>query len=238
MPDPDATLRAAPVATGARPVRVVLADSQPLLRSGFRAVLGGESDLDVVAEAANGAEAVDLARRLLPDVVTMDIAMPRLDGVAATRTVTTAQLPVRVLILSSDDDESCVVRALRAGACGYLSKDATAAELTAAVRTVAAGDAVVAPHLLRRVLDRLAAALPDAPAPPPRHVLPGLTGREREVLAHLARGESNGEIAAALSVSEATVKTHVGNLLTKLDARDRVQAVVRAYDSGLVRPRG
>jgi DNA-binding NarL/FixJ family response regulator len=218
------------------PVRVLLADSQPLQRAGLRTVLADESYLDIVAEVGDGAAAVELARRLLPDVVVMDVHLPRLSGVAATRAIAASQLPVRVLILASFDGDEHVVGALRAGARGYLSKDVPAAELITAIRTVAAGGAVIAPHLLRRLLDRFATALPD-PAETSAPVLPELTDRERQVLVHMARGESNSEIAAALSVSGTTVKTHVGNLLTKLGVRDRVQAVVRAYDSGLVRPR-
>ncbi len=218
-----------------KPVRVLLADDQPLLRTGFRMVLGGEPDIDVVSEAGDGAEAVDLARRLLPDVVLMDIRMPRMDGVAATRAITDARLPVRVLILTTFDLDEYVVGALRAGASGFLAKDVPAEDLVAAIHTVAAGEAVVAPRILRRLLDRFADHLPDPDAAPPRQ-LDGLTQREREVLMLVARGLSNAEIASALGVSETTVKTHVGHLLTKLGLRDRVQAVVLAYESGLVRP--
>jgi DNA-binding NarL/FixJ family response regulator len=220
----------------APPVRVLIADHQPLLRTGFRMVLGAERDLDIVGEASDGVEAVDLARRLLPDVVLMDIRLPRLDGVAATRAIVSARLPVRVLVLTAVEwDDERVVDALRAGASGFLAKDVPAGELIAGIRTVAAGEAVMAPPILRWLLDRFAALLPD-PIPEPRG-LEVLTEREREVLVHIARGESNGEIARALSVSETTVKTHVGNVLTKLRLRDRVQAVVLAYESGLVRPR-
>ncbi|MEU4381873.1 response regulator transcription factor [Micromonospora echinofusca] len=220
----------------ARPVRILLADDQPLLRTGFRMVLGTEDDLDIVAEAADGLEAVELSRRLLPDVVLMDIRMPRMDGVAATRAIVDARLPVRVLILTTFDLDEYVVGALRAGASGFLAKDVPADDLVAAIRTVAAGDAVVAPRILRRLLDRFADVLPDPAAAPPR-ALSALTEREREVLVHVARGLSNAEIARALSVSETTIKTHVGHVLTKLGLRDRVQAVVLAYESGLVRPR-
>jgi DNA-binding NarL/FixJ family response regulator len=220
----------------ARPVRILLADDQPLLRTGFRMVLGTEDDLDIVAEAGDGVEAVDLARRLLPDVVLMDIRMPRMDGVAATRAIVDARLPVRVLILTTFDLDEYVVGALRAGASGFLAKDVPAEDLVTAIRTVAAGDAVVAPRILKRLLDRFAGALPDPAAAQPKG-LGTLTEREREVLVQVARGLSNAEIARALSVSETTIKTHVGHVLTKLGLRDRVQAVVLAYESGLVRPR-
>ncbi|MEV4755029.1 response regulator transcription factor [Micromonospora sp. NPDC049559] len=223
--------------TAGRPVRILLADDQPLLRTGFRMVLGAEEDLDIVGEAGDGAEAVDLARRLLPDVVLMDIRMPRLDGVAATRTIVDARLPVRVLILTTFDLDEYVVGALRAGASGFLAKDVPAEDLVTAIHTVAAGEAVVAPRILKRLLDRFADSLPDPAAAPPKS-LSVLTEREREVLVQVARGLSNAEIARALSVSETTIKTHVGHVLTKLGLRDRVQAVVLAYESGLVRPGG
>ncbi|GAA4710562.1 response regulator [Phytohabitans rumicis] len=218
-----------------RPVRILLADDQPLLRTGFRMVLGAEEDLDIVGEAGDGAEAVDLARRLLPDVVLMDIRMPRMDGVAATRAIVDARLPVRVLILTTFDLDEYVVGALRAGASGFLAKDVPAEDLVTAIRTVAAGEAVVAPRILKRLLDRFAESLPDPSATPPK-ALDSLTEREREVLIQVARGLSNAEIAGALSVSETTIKTHVGHVLTKLGLRDRVQAVVLAYETGLVRP--
>jgi DNA-binding NarL/FixJ family response regulator len=221
--------------TQERPVRILLADDQPLLRTGFRMVLGAEEDLDIVGEAGDGAEAVDLARRLLPDVVLMDIRMPRLDGVAATRAIVDARLPVRVLILTTFDLDEYVVGALRAGASGFLAKDVPAEDLVTAIRTVAAGEAVVAPRILKRLLDRFADSLPDPSSTPPK-ALDSLTEREREVLVQVARGLSNAEIAGELSVSETTIKTHVGHVLTKLGLRDRVQAVVLAYETGLVRP--
>ncbi|MEG3637306.1 response regulator transcription factor [Micromonospora palythoicola] len=221
----------------ARPVRILLADDQPLLRTGFRMVLGAEADLDIVAEAGDGVEAVELSRRLLPDVVLMDIRMPRMDGVSATRAIVDARLPVRVLILTTFDLDEYVVGALRAGASGFLAKDVPAEDLVTAIHTVAAGDAVVAPRILRRLLDRFADVLPD-PSATPSKALGALTEREREVLVQVARGLSNAEIARALSVSETTIKTHVGHVLTKLGLRDRVQAVVLAYESGLVRPGG
>ncbi|ROT29604.1 response regulator transcription factor [Micromonospora sp. HM5-17] len=218
-----------------RPVRVLLADDQPLLRTGFRMVLGAEEDLDIVGEAGDGVEAVDLSRRLLPDVVLMDIRMPRMDGVAATRAIVEARLPVRVLILTTFDLDEYVVGALRAGASGFLAKDVPAEDLVTAIRTVAAGEAVVAPRILKRLLDRFAESLPDPTATPPKEI-GVLTEREREVLVQVARGLSNAEIARVLSVSETTIKTHVGHVLTKLGLRDRVQAVVLAYETGLVRP--
>ena len=229
-----AAQRPGPAESG-RPVRLLLADDQPLLRTGFRMVLGSEPDLDIVGEAGDGAEAVELARRLQPDVVLMDIRMPRLDGVAATRLIVEARLHVRVLILTTFDLDEYVVGALRAGASGFLAKDVPAEDLVTAIHTVAAGDAVVAPRILRRLLERFAQVLPDPNATVSRE-LDVLTEREREVLIQVARGQSNAEIARELQVSETTVKTHVGHVLTKLGLRDRVQAVVLAYESGLVRP--
>jgi len=220
-----------------RPVRILLADDQPLQRSGVRALLGAQGDLHVVGEACDGVEAVELARRLLPDVVLMDVRMPRQDGIAATAAIVAARLPVRVLVLTSFDLDEYVVGALRAGARGVLVKDVAVAELIAAIHTVAAGDAVIAPGMLGRLLDRFGPALPDPVEAPP--VAPaGLTEREREVLVEVARGYSNAEIAERLSVSETTVKTHVARVLGKLGLRDRVQAVVLAYESGVVRPSG
>ena len=198
-------------------------------------VLGCEPCLDIVAEAGDGVTVVELTRRLLPDVVLMDIRMPRQDGVAATKAIVDARLPVKVLILTTFDLDEYIVGALRAGASGFLTKDVPAEDLVDAIRTVAAGDAVVAPKILRGLLRRFATILPDLSATPP----PGmgsLTDREREVLVQLAQGLSNAEIAQRLSVSETTVKTHVGHVLTKLRLRDRVQAVVFAYETGLVRP--
>jgi DNA-binding NarL/FixJ family response regulator len=217
------------------PVRVLLADGQPLQRAGFRSVLAGRTDVDVVAEAGDGRAAVELARRLLPDVVVLDVALPRLSGRDATAAIASARLPVRVLALSGADDPEQAVAVLRAGAHGYLSKGASAAELVAAIRTVAAGGSVVPPRVLRLLLERAVAGPCDTAVA--AATLPELTDRERQVLVRMARGDSNAEIAAVLSVSETTVKTHVGNVLAKLGVRDRVQAVVRAYETGLVRPR-
>ncbi|GAA3396381.1 response regulator transcription factor [Cryptosporangium minutisporangium] len=218
-----------------RRIQVLLADDQPLLRTGFRMVLGAEPDLDVVGEAGDGVEAVELTRRLLPSVVLMDVRMPRLDGVAATRAIVAAGLPSRVLVLTTFDLDEYVVGALRAGASGFLSKDVPAEELITGIRTVAAGDAVVSPRILRRLLDQFADRLPE-PGVDRRGPLSALTEREQEVLTLMARGRSNGEIARELFVSETTVKTHVGHVLTKLGLRDRVQAVILAYETGLVRP--
>ncbi|HET9516160.1 MAG TPA: response regulator transcription factor [Actinoplanes sp.] len=224
-------------ALGDRPVRVLLADEQPMLRSGLRAVLAGHDDLDVVGEAGDGAEAVQRARQLLPDVVLMDARMPRLDGVAATKAIVESRLPVGVLILAGADLDDELLRALRAGASGFLAKDVAAAELVSAIRAVAAGGAVVTPRVLKRLLEWFAVTLPEltAAAPSP---LDALTEREREVLVQLAKGRSNAETAQVLTISEATVKTHVGHVLTKIGLRDRAQAVVFAYESGLVRPGG
>jgi DNA-binding NarL/FixJ family response regulator len=218
-------------------IRVLLVDDQPLLRTGFRMVLSAEPDLVVVGEAGDGEQAIALTRTLEPAVVLMDIRMPRLDGVAATRAIVESGAASRVLVLTTFDLDEYVVGALRAGASGFLSKDVPAEDLIAAIRTVAAGDAVVSPRILRRLLHAVADRLPD-PAPAQAAALQVLTEREREVLGLVAKGRSNSEIAAELFVSEATVKTHVGHVLTKLGLRDRVQAVVLAYESGLVRPGG
>jgi DNA-binding NarL/FixJ family response regulator len=219
-------------------ISVLLADDQPLLRRGFRMILEAEDGLEVAGEAGNGAEAVELARRCRPDVVLMDIRMPGTDGIEATRRITAAEPDVRVLVLTTFDVDEYAFGALRAGASGFLLKDVRPAELVAAVRTVAAGDAVVSPRVTRRLLEEYAQVLPVAGDPPdsPYPRLAALTEREREVLATVAQGLSNTEIAAALHVSETTVKSHVGRILAKLGLRDRVQIVVLAYESGLVRP--
>ncbi|HIV58691.1 MAG TPA: response regulator transcription factor [Candidatus Stackebrandtia faecavium] len=213
----------------------MLVDDQPLLRTGFRMVLEAEPDVTIVAEASDGAEAVELARRLLPDVILMDIRMPRMDGVAATQAIVDAKLPVRVLILTTFDLDEYVIGSLRAGAAGFLAKDVPAEDLVAAIRSVASGDAIVAPRILRRLLEKFVDRLPEPNESTPTH-LDSLTDREREVLALVAKGLSNSEIAKELTVSETTVKTHVGHVLTKLGLRDRVQAVVLAYETGLVKP--
>ncbi len=228
-----------PAAPGAaRPVRVLLADGAPMHRSGLRMVLGGTGGgLTVAGEAGDGVEAVDLARRLSPDVVVMDAALPRLDGCAATRAIRDARLPVRVLMLATRDGDDQVIGAIAAGAAGFLCKDVPPGDLVRAVHAVAADGAVIGPATLARLLPRFADTLPD-PATTATSALDALTDREREVLVHVARGHSNAEIARALTVSETTIKTHVGHVLTKLRLRDRVQAVVLAYETGLVKPGG
>lgn len=223
--------------THRRPIRLVLAHHQPLLRSGLRAVLHAEPDVDVVGQTGDGAAAVELARRLLPDVLLLDLRLPRRDGIAATRAVGEARLPVWVLLLAPSEEDEAVFEAVRAGARGLLSTDVPPADLVAAVRSVAAGDAVASPAILHRLLERLA-SLPPPAATTADPALGLLTDRERQVLVRVARGDTNGEIARSLSVSETTIKTHVGSVLAKLALRDRVQAVVFAYESGLVRPGG
>jgi DNA-binding NarL/FixJ family response regulator len=210
-----------------------------LLRSGFRMVLEEEADLRIVGEAADGAEAVRLAAELRPDVVLMDVRMPVLDGIEATRELVAATPSSRVLILTTFDLDEYAFSALRYGASGFLLKDVPPGELAAAIRTVASGEAVVAPSVTRRLLDAYAARLPDlraGTAGGDRSGLSSLTDREREILVEVAGGLSNTEIAAKLYVAEATVKTHLGRILVKLGLRDRVQAVVFAYEHGLVRP--
>jgi len=213
-------------------IRVLVADDQALVRSGFRMILEARDDIEVVGEAENGAEAVELAHELDPDVILMDVRMPELDGVEATRRL--AGTKARVLILTTFDLDEYVVEALRAGASGFLLKDVRPEQLADAVRVVAKGDALLAPTVTRRLLDRFAGSLP-VETPPP--TLDSLTARELEILRLLATGSSNAEIAGELVVSEATVKTHVSSVLRKLGVRDRVQAVMIAYDTGLVRPR-
>jgi DNA-binding NarL/FixJ family response regulator len=214
-------------------LRVVIADDQPMMRAGFKAVLEAAGDIDVVAEAGTGAEAVDAARRHRPDVVLMDIRMPEMDGIEATR-----RLPSqRILILTTFGLDEYIIDALRAGASGFLLKDAPTAEVVQAVRSVAAGDAVLSPSITRQLLDQVGRRLPAAVDRAP-DALAQLTEREQEVLRMLAAGLANAEIAEALFVSEATVKSHVSNLLGKLGLRDRVQAVIFAYESRLIAPGG
>jgi DNA-binding NarL/FixJ family response regulator len=219
-------------------ISVLLADDQPLLRRGFRMILEAEGDLIVAAEAADGEEAVDLARRHAPDVVLMDIRMPGIDGIEATQRIAASDTHVRVLVLTTFDLDEYAFGALRAGASGFLLKDVRPAELVAAIRTVAAGDAVISPRVTRRLLEEYTRVLPlSASQMQERYPqLSALTEREREVLIAVARGLSNAEIAASLFVSEATVKSHVGRILAKLGLRDRVQVVVLAYEAGLIQP--
>ncbi|MDQ1661984.1 MAG: hypothetical protein QOJ68_1964, partial [Blastococcus sp.] len=215
-------------------IRVLVVDDQHLVRTGFRLILDGEPDLEVVGDAADGHAAVSRCRELRPDVVLMDVRMPGLDGIAATREVVSLPDPPRVLILTTFDMDEYVYAALDAGASGFLLKDVKAAALADAVRTVHAGDALLAPSVTRRLIAEHARR---APVPlSPAGELATLTEREREVLTMMARGLSNQEIGSRLFVAETTVKTHVGRIFTKLGVRDRVQAVIAAYDSGLVRP--
>jgi len=214
--------------------RVLIADDQALVRAGFRKLLESTPDIEVVGEAADGRDAVDLARRLLPNVVLMDIRMPRLDGIEATRRLTADGDGARVLILTTFGLDDYVYEALRAGASGFMLKDAPPEELLAAIEVVARGDALIAPAVTRSVIEEFVRRAP-AEAPPPPAV-DELTEREREVLALLARGLSNAEIAERLVVSAGTVKTHVAHVLAKLGLRDRVQAVILAYESGLIVP--
>jgi DNA-binding NarL/FixJ family response regulator len=214
-------------------IRLLIADDQAMVRSGLRMVLESEPDLEVVGEAQNGQEAVRMALRERPDVVLMDVRMPVMDGLEATRHITEGQPDAKVIVLTTFDIDDYVYGALRAGASGFLLKDAQADDLVAAIRVVAGGDALLAPSVTRRVIERF------AHSPEPNQAVTGLsdlTEREIEVLRLVARGLSNTEIARDLFVSEATVKTHVSHILTKLGLRDRVQAVVAAYDSGLVTP--
>jgi DNA-binding NarL/FixJ family response regulator len=217
-------------------VRVVVVDDQPLIRTGLRTMIGHAGDLELVGEAADGEQAVELARRHLPDVVLMDIRMPVMDGIEATRRITGASdlAEVRVVVLTTFDVDEYVHAAIRAGASGFLLKDAPPEEVIDAIRVVARGDALLAPSVTRRIIEELAAR-PDPDRPPPAQ-LGVLTDREREVLGLVGRGLSNAEVARTLFVSPATAKTHVSHVMTKLDARDRAQLVVIAYESGLVRP--
>jgi DNA-binding NarL/FixJ family response regulator len=216
---------------------VLLADDQALMRVGFRMVLESQDDLSVAGEAADGEEAVRLTAELDPDVVLMDVRMPGMDGIEATRRIVTSGSRARVLVLTTFDLDEYAFAALRAGASGFLLKDVPPADLLTGIRAVAAGDAVVAPSVTRRLLDSFADRL-TLPVPERSELtaLAGLTARELEVLGELALGHSNAEIAATLVLSEATVKTHVGHILAKLGLRDRVQVVVFAYEVGLVRP--
>ena len=214
-------------------IRIVVADDQALMRGGFRMILDAEDDLEVVGEAIDGTDAVRAVERLHPDVVVMDVRMPTMDGIEATRRVTASDAPPKVLILTTFDLDEYVYDALRAGASGFLLKDRPPEELVAAVRIVASGEALLAPSVTRRLIAEFASRPEPVIAPAG---FDELTEREREVLVLMAQGASNAEIAGRLFVAETTVKTHVGHVLRKLDLRDRAQAVVFAYESGLVRP--
>jgi len=210
-------------------IRVLIADDQTLVRTGFRVILEAEGDIEVVAEADTGAEAIRQARLAAPDVILMDIRMPEIDGLAATEEILRQPDPPTVVVLTTFDQNEYVYRALHAGAAGFLLKDAPSSRLIAAVRAAATGDSLIEPSITRRLVERFAA--PARPAGPPPE-LATLTDRERDVLRLIARGLSNAEIAAELVVAETTVKTHVARILTKLNVRDRVQAVVIAYRTG------
>ena len=215
-------------------IRVLVTDDQALMRTGFRMILNAQNDIEVVGEAIDGADAIRQFERLGPDVVVMDVRMPTMDGIEATRRLTAADPPARVLILTTFDLDEYVYEALRVGASGFLLKDRPPEELVAAVRIVASGDALLAPTVTRRLIEEFARRSPAVGQVETK--LAGLTEREREVLVLMARGQSNAEIATTLYVAETTVKTHVGRVLHKLRLRDRAQAVVLAYESGLVQP--
>jgi DNA-binding NarL/FixJ family response regulator len=215
-------------------IRVVIADDQGMVRSGFSVLLNAQPDIEVIAEAVNGREAVTQASALHPDVVLMDVRMPVMDGLAATREITAMPQAPKVLVLTTFDLDDYVYEALRSGASGFLLKDASARELADAVRLVAAGDALLAPGITKRLIAEFARM--GGPRTPSRQQVEGLTDRESEVLALVARGLSNAEIAGRLVVAEQTVKTHVSRILMKLGLRDRTQAVVLAYETGLVHP--
>jgi len=216
-------------------IRVLIADDQALVRGGFRMILDAEDDLDVLGEAEDGAQAVALTRELRPDVVLMDVRMPVLDGIAATERIVGESASARVLVLTTFDQDEIVYRAMKAGASGFLLKSVPPARLADAVRTVAGGDALLAPTVTRRLVEQFVRRPPPGQAAPSE--LSDLTEREQEVLRLIARGRSNKEIAADLFVGEATVKTHVNRVFSKLGLRDRVHAVVIAYETGLVQPR-
>jgi DNA-binding NarL/FixJ family response regulator len=223
--------------TAAGTISVLLVDDQPLLRKGFRMVLEEESGIIVVGEASDGLAALELVGRRRPDVVVMDVRMPRMDGIEATRAIVEAEPRSRILILTTFDIDEYAFNALRLGASGFILKDVPPAEFVSAIRSVANGDAVIAPTVTRRLLDQYAHKIRDpqyANAPHPE--LDELTAREREILIEVAGGFSNAEMAERLFVAEATIKTHLGRVLTKLGLRDRVQAVIYAYANGLVQP--
>jgi DNA-binding NarL/FixJ family response regulator len=215
-------------------IRVLIADDQALVRGGFHSILAGQDDIEVVGETADGNETVELVERLQPDVVLMDIRMPGIDGLEATRRIVARGIATRVLVLTTFDVDDYVYEAMKAGASGFLLKTAPPRQLADAVRTVAAGDALLAPSITRRLVEQFVRRPPPGATVPP--ALEELTERERDVLRLLARALSNAEIAAELVVSEATVKSHVNRILTKLNLRDRAQAIVLAYETGLVEP--
>jgi DNA-binding NarL/FixJ family response regulator len=215
-------------------IRVIIADDQALVRGGFHSILAGQDDIEVVGETADGHETVELVERLQPDVVLMDIRMPGIDGLEATRRIVARGIATRVLVLTTFDVDDYVYEAMKAGASGFLLKTAPPRQLADAVRTVAAGDALLAPSITRRLVEQFVRRPPPGASVPP--ALEELTERERDVLRRLARALSNAEIAAELVVSEATVKSHVNRILTKLNLRDRAQAIVLAYETGLVEP--
>jgi DNA-binding NarL/FixJ family response regulator len=221
-------------------ITVLIADDQAMIRSGLRAIIESEPGMKVVGEAGDGTEAVEAVRRLRPDVALMDIRMPRLDGVAATRALLrgAAPVPTKILILTTFHLDAYVTEALRAGASGFLLKEATADQLTEAVRVIAAGEAILAPSVTRRLLEQMAAADPAAAGDGGQQIRDLLSAREVDVLLLVARGLSNAEIGATLHLAETTVKSHVQSMLGKLGVRDRLQAAVAAYDAGLVRPYG
>lgn len=219
-----------------KPISVLLVDDQPLLRMGFRLILEGEEDMQIVGEASDGAEGARLAGRLAPDVILMDVRMPVMDGIEATRRITESGACARIIILTTFDLDEYAFAGLRAGASAFLLKDVAPNELVHAVRVVASGDAVVAPRVTQRLLEEYVRSQPDRPKAVRDPLLQDLTPRELEVLGAIAEGLSNAELAHRFFLSEATVKTHVRRILTKLHLRDRVQAVVYAYETGLVTP--
>ncbi|MGC2940258.1 MULTISPECIES: response regulator transcription factor [unclassified Brevibacterium] len=213
-------------------IRIVIADDQAMVRAGFAALLNAHADIEVVGQAEDGAQSVDLVADLAPDIVLMDVRMPLMDGIEATRTIVAANAATRIIMLTTFDIDDYVFDAIRAGASGFLLKDAPPAELAEAVRIVAGGEALLAPSVTKRVIEHFATGGKTAN----RTALPELTDREREILIQVARGASNTEIASSLHIAVQTVKTHVSRILYKLDARDRAQAVIAAYESGLVIP--
>ena len=213
-------------------IRIVIADDQAMVRAGFAALLSAHADIEVIGQAEDGAHCVDLVADLAPDIVLMDVRMPLMDGIEATRTIVAANAETRIIMLTTFDIDDYVFDAIRAGASGFLLKDAPPSELAEAVRVVAGGEALLAPSVTKRVIEHFATG----GQKPNRTALPELTDREREILIQVARGASNTEIAASLHIAVQTVKTHVSRILYKLDARDRAQAVIAAYESGLIVP--